>query len=327
LLTLTNFLLFLINVFIKIISRVIVFGILALSSFFIFFVIMVIVFSLGESGTSLGKSKDIFIFIHSIFMIITIMSVYLIFNHFKPFLAKIIKTMKTEINTKINIGNIVQKKGKKYENEIIYENQIINDKSLIKSFLFLKEIFNSIFATFKLTFIISLILTPFLILFIILSLFFIIMGSSSEANIFVEILMIIFKHMGIAILVKYFSYLIKVPLIFIIILIVFPIVLVFLLIKPTLVRNTILKIKNKVNDFKNIMLFNDVKSEEEQNKLIEEYVLFSLGNLLIWLFSGIISFGIYEYLADIYIYNLYVALFAHFLIVGFWSIAFHKEGW
>jgi hypothetical protein len=321
LIALINFLLFLINVFIKIISRVIVFGILALSSFFIFFVIMVIVFSLGESGTSLEKTKDIFIFIHSIFMIITIMSVYLIFNHFKPFLAKIVKTMKIELNTKINIGNIVQKKEKKYENEII------NDKLLIKSFLFLKEIFNSIFATFKLIFIISLVLTPFLILFIILSVFFIIMGSSSEANIFVEILMIIFKHMGIAILVKYFSYLIKIPLIFIIILIAFPIVLVFLLIKPTLVRNTILKIKNKVNDFKNIMLFNEVKSEEEGNKLIEEYVLFSLSNLLVWLFSGIISFGIYGYLANIYIYNLYVALFVHFLIVGFWSIAFQKEGW
>jgi len=319
LLTLINFLLFLINVFIKIISRVIVFGILALSSFFIFFVIMVIVFSLGESGTSLGKSKDIFIFIHSIFMIITIMSIYLVFNHFKPFLAKIIKTMKTELNTKINMGNIIQKNEQKYENEVI------NDKSLIKSFL--KEIFNSIFATFKLTFIISLILTPFVILFIILSMFFIIMGSFSEENIFVEILMIIFKHMGVAILIKYFSYLIKIPLIFIIILIAFPIVLVFLLIKPDLVRNTILKIKNKVNDFKNIMLFNEVKNEEEVNKLIEEYVLFSLSNLLVWLFSGIISFGIYKYLADIYIYNLYVALFVHFLIVGFWSIAFQREGW
>ena len=318
-LTLINFLLFLINVFIKIISRVIVFGILALSSFFIFFVIMVIVFSLGESGTSLGKSKDIFIFIHSIFMIITIMSIYLVFNHFKPFLAKIIKTMKTELNTKINMGNIIQKNEQKYENEVI------NDKSLIKSFL--KEIFNSIFATFKLTFIISLILTPFVILFIILSMFFIIMGSFSEENIFVEILMIIFKHMGVAILIKYFSYLIKIPLIFIIILIAFPIVLVFLLIKPDLVRNTILKIKNKVNDFKNIMLFNEVKNEEEVNKLIEEYVLFSLSNLLVWLFSGIISFGIYKYLADIYIYNLYVALFVHFLIVGFWSIAFQREGW
>jgi hypothetical protein len=280
---------------------------------------MVIVFSLGESGTSLGKSKDIFIFIHSIFMIITIMSVYLVFNHFKPFLAKIIKTMKTELNTKINMGNIVQKNEQKYENEVI------NDKSLIKSFF--KEIFNSIFATFKLTFIISVILTPFVILFIILSMFFIIMGSFSEENIFVEILMIIFKHMGVAILIKYFSYLIKIPLIFIIILIAFPIVLVFLLIKPDLVRNTILKIKNKVNDFKNIMLFNEVKNEEEINKLIEEYVLFSLSNLLVWLFSGIISFGIYKYLADIYIYNLYVALFVHFLIVGFWSIAFQKEGW
>jgi hypothetical protein len=319
LLTLTNFLLFLINVFIKIISRVIVFWILALSSFFIFFVIMVIVFSLGESGTSLGKSKDIFIFIHSIFMIITIMSVYLIFNHFKPFLAKIIKTMKTELNNNIKIGNFIKTQGQRYENEIM------NDKLLIKGLL--KEIFNSIFATFKLTFIISLILTPFLILFIILSVFFIIMGSFNESNIFVEILMIIFKHMGIAILVKYFSYLIKIPLIFIIILIAFPIVLVFLFIKPALVRNTILKIKNKVNDLKNIMLFNEVKSEEEENKLIEEYVLFSLSNLLIWLFSGIISFGIYEYLADIYIYNLYVALFVHFLIVGFWSIAFQKEGW
>jgi hypothetical protein len=153
------------------------------------------------------------------------------------------------------------------------------------------------------------------------------MDSSSEANIFVEILMIFFKHMEIAILFKYLSYLIKIPLIFIIILIAFPIVLVFLLIKPTLVRNTILKIKNKVNDFKNIMLFNEVKSEEEQNKLIEEYILFSLSNLLIWLFSGIISFGISEYLANIYIYNLYVALFVHFLIVSFWSIAFQKEGW
>jgi hypothetical protein len=280
---------------------------------------MVIVSSLMESRASLGKSKDIFIFIHSIFMIITIMSVYLVFNHFKPFLAKIIKTMKTELNTKINMGNIVQKNEQKYENEVI------NDKSLIKSFL--KEIFNSIFATFKLTFIISLILTPFVILFIILSMFFIIMGSFSEENIFVEILMIIFKHMGVAILIKYFSYLIKIPLIFIIILIAFPIVLVFLLIKPDLVRNTILKIKNKVNDFKNIMLFNEVKNEEEINKLIEEYVLFSLSNLLVWLFSGIISFGIYKYLADIYIYNLYVALFVHFLIVGFWSIAFQKEGW
>jgi hypothetical protein len=153
------------------------------------------------------------------------------------------------------------------------------------------------------------------------------MGFSSEANIFVEILMIIFKHMGFAILIKYFSYLIKIPLIFIIILIVFPIVLVFLLIKPSLVRNTILKIKNKVNDFKNIMLFNEVKSEEEINKLVEEFVILSLSNLLVWLFSGIISFGIYKYLADIYIYNLYIAIFVHFLIVGFWSIAFQKEGW
>ena len=174
-LTLINFLLFLINVFIKIISRVIVFGILALSSFFIFFVIMVIVSSLMESRAYLGKSKDIFIFIHSIFMIITIMGVYLIFNHFKPFLAKIIKTMKIELNTKINIRNIVQKKEQRYENEII------NDKSL--------------------------------------------------------------------------------------------------------------------------------------------------SNLLIWLFSGIISFGIYEYLVNIYIYNLYVAIFVYFLVVGFWSIAFQKEGW
>jgi len=212
LLTLINFLLFLINVFIKIISRVIIFGVLALSFFFIFFVIMVIVSYLGESGVLLGKSRDIFVFIHSIFMIITIMSVYLIFNHFKPFLAKIIKTMKTELNTKINIGSIVQKKEQKYENEII------NNKLLIKSFLFLKEIFYSIFTTFKLTFIIGLVLIPFLILFIILSVFFIIMGFSSEANIFVEILMIIFKHMGFAILIKYFSYLIKIPLIFIILL-------------------------------------------------------------------------------------------------------------
>jgi hypothetical protein len=81
---------------------------------------MVIVSYLGESGVLLGKSRDIFVFIHSIFMIITIMSVYLIFNlifnHFKPFLAKIIKTMKTELNAKINIGNILQKKDQKYEN-------------------------------------------------------------------------------------------------------------------------------------------------------------------------------------------------------------------
>ena len=99
------------------------------------------------------------------------------------------------------------------------------------------------------------------------------------------------------------------------------------MIKPSLVRNTILKIKNKVNDFKNIMLFNEVKSEEEINKLVEEFVILSLSNLLVWLFSGIISFGIYKYLADIYIYNLYIAIFVHFLIVGFWSIAFQKEGW
>ncbi len=42
---------------------------------------MVIVSYLMELRASLGKSKDIFIFINSIFMIITIMSVYLIFNH------------------------------------------------------------------------------------------------------------------------------------------------------------------------------------------------------------------------------------------------------
>jgi len=225
LLTLINFLLFLINVFIKIISRVIVFGILAYSSGFIFFVIIVIAFSLVESGASLGKSKDIFSFRQSIFIIIAIMSVYLAFNHLEPFLAKIIKTMKTELNNNIKIGNLIKTQGQRYENEII------NDKLLIKGLL--KEIFNSIFATFKLTFIISLILAT----------------------------------------------------------------------------------------------VNEVKSEEEINKLIEEYVLFSLSNLLIWLFSGIISFGIYEYLANIYIYNLYVALFVHFLIVGFWSIAFQKEGW
>jgi len=140
---------------------------------------MVIVSSLMESRASLGKSKDIFIFIHGIFMIITIMSVYLIFNHFRRFLAKIIKTMKTELKNKINNGKYCTKKEQRYKNEII------NDKSL--------------------------------------------------------------------------------------------------------------------------------------------------SNLLIWLFSGIISFGIYEYLVNIYIYNLYVAIyvaiFVYFLIVGFWSIAFQKEGW
>lgn len=140
---------------------------------------MVIVSSLMESRASLGKSKDIFIFIHGIFMIITIMSVYLIFNHFRRFLAKIIKTMKTELKNKINNGKYCTKKEQRYKNEII------NDKSL--------------------------------------------------------------------------------------------------------------------------------------------------SNLLIWLFIGIISFGIYEYLVNIYIYNLYVAIyvaiFVYFLIVGFWSIAFQKEGW
>ncbi len=172
-LTLTNFLLFLINVFIKIISRLIVFGFLAFSSFFIFFVIMVIVSSLMESRAHLEKSKDIFIFINNIFMIITIMSVYLIFNHFKPFLAKIIKTMKNELKNKINNRKYCTKKEQRYKN------QIINDKSL--------------------------------------------------------------------------------------------------------------------------------------------------SNLLIWLFSGIISFGIYEYLVNIYIYNLYVAIFVYFLIVVFWSRAFQKK--
>jgi hypothetical protein len=153
------------------------------------------------------------------------MSVYLIFNHFKPFLAKIIKTMKIELKNNIKIGNLIKTQGQRYENEIM------NDKLLIKGLL--KEIFNSIFATFKLTFIISLILTT----------------------------------------------------------------------------------------------INEVKSEKEINKLIKEHVLFSLSNLLIWLFNGIISFGIYEYLANIYIYNLYVALFVYFLIVVFWFVAFQKERW
>ncbi len=147
---------------------------------------------------------------------------YIFYNYGNSILFNGIKSFFREIK-----GNIVQKKEQRYENEII------NDKSLVKSFLFLKEIFNSIFATFKLTFIISLILTT----------------------------------------------------------------------------------------------FNEVKSEEEINKLIKEHVLFSLSNLLIWLFNGIISFGVYEYLVNIYIYNLYVAIFVYFLIVVFWSVAFQKEGW
>jgi hypothetical protein len=154
------------------------------------------------------------------------MSVYLIFNHFRRFLAKIIKTMKTELKNKINNGKYCTKKEQRYENEII------NDKSLVKSFL--EKIFNSIFVTFKFTFIISLILTT----------------------------------------------------------------------------------------------INEVKNEKEINKLIKEHVLFSLSNLLIWLFNGIISFGIYdEYLVNIYIYNVYVAIFVYFLIVVFWSVAFQKERW
>ena len=317
--TLINFLFFSINIFVKIVSRVFIFGVLAYSSFFIFFVIIVISFSLLESTVSSVESKFTS-FMNSLFIIITITSVYLIFDHFKPFLAKIIKKIKIELNNNINILTLMQKQEQKHENEVI------NSKLLIKNLL--KEIFNSILSTFKLIFIIGLILTPFLFVFILLSVLFIMMSSFNESNIFLEILMFIPKHIGFTILVKYFFYLIKTPLMFIIILIAFPVILVFLLIKPTLAMNIILKIKNRVNDLKNIMLTNEVKDEEEINKLLGEYILFSLSNLLVWLFSGVISFGIYDYLAEnIYIYSLYVALFIHFFIVGIWGIALEKEGW